>query len=235
MPEETIKELERRIKKARQSRNAADDALKALVDLKAPGAKKEKKALVRELREVRGDRDKRVEQLKERKKDAKKDGADEAVEWAFKQLGKTESPPSSNTGGFPISECQEFTIGYDGVPYCGCFVAYAAAKIGGASFPELARLAYTPYIDYDAGMGRNGLKEVAAEDVRRGDFAVFHFGSGGAKHVGLCVGPVHNGTTDCVEGNTSAGTTGSQDDGGGIFRRSRPVSHVICFARPDYR
>lgn len=228
----TVKELDRKIAKARKAKNAAEESLRELADLKAPGSAKEKKAFERALEQTHADRKKRIQKLREKKQDAKKGGAEKAYEWAVKQIGVSESPAFSNKGPYPISVCQIETIGYDGVPYCGCFVQKAAAE-GGVVFPEKARLAYTPYIDYDAGEGRNKLTEVASNNARKGDLAVFHFGSGGAKHVGI-VESVSTSTVTCIEGNTSPGTSGSQDNGGGCWRRTRPLSHVICFARPDY-
>ena len=58
---------------------------------------------------------------------------------------------------------------------------------------------------------------VPADKVKAGDLLVMHLGSGGPKHVGLARGPMKNGVFQTVEGNTSAGNSGSQADGGGIL------------------
>jgi hypothetical protein len=47
------------------------------------------------------------------------------------------------------------------------------------------------------------------------------------------VGPTVNGMVHTVEGNTSS-STGSQNNGGGVYERRRPVSDVAVIARPEY-
>ncbi len=229
-------ELRERLHAAKQAKNSADDAIKALVDLKVPEqARADKKKLVKRLRRTARRMAKRIPILKRRIEAKRKSGADKATAWALDQVGTTESPPSSNRGPYPISHCQVFTIGYDGVAWCGCHVCSAAVEEGGADIPLKARLAYTPYIVADANAGTNGLTRVPYDQVQRGDLVVFNFGSGIAKHVGIALGPFTGGMTDAIEGNTSSGSSGSQDNGGGVYRRQRPVSHVCGVARPDYR
>ena len=231
------KQLERAIAEARKAKSSAAAAIKRLADLRVPKqAKKARSRLLDRLRSVVKKMAKRIPLLRKRLAAKRRDGAKKAVRWAKAQVGRTESPYGSNRGPFPVSACQEFTIGYDGVPWCGCFVAYAAIKNGGAAIPNKARLAYTPYIVADANAGANGLRAVPLSQCQEGDLVVFDFAPGsGADHVGIAAGPITGGLTDCIEGNTSAGSGGSQDNGGGVFRRRRPVSQVACVARPDYR
>lgn len=229
-------ELRERLRAAKHAKNSADDAIKALVDLKVPEqAKADKKKLVKRLRRVARRMAKRIPVLKKRIEAKRKSGAKKAVLAARRHVGVTENPPGSNRGPYPISTSQINCIGYDGVAWCGCEVCELAVIIGGADIPLKARLAYTPYIDQDAGNGANGLSEVSVYAAEPGDIAVFNFGSGGAKHTGLVVGPTVGGYVHCIEGNTSSGTSGSQDNGGGVYERKRPISDVICVARPDYR
>lgn len=228
-------ELKRRLSAARKSKNAASKALKKLADLHVPGgAKKARVALLRRLRALVKRMAKRIPALRKRIEAKRKGGAEKAVKWAKAQIGRTESPAGSNTGPFPVTACQTFTLGYDGVPWCGCFVAYAAIHEGGAKIPNKARLAYTPYICADSAASTNGLHRVSLEEVRAGDLIVFNFDGGVPDHVELALGPVLDGLTDCVGGNTSAGASGSQDNGGGVFRRQRPTYQIACVARPDY-
>jgi hypothetical protein len=65
-----------------------------------------------------------------------------------------------------------------------------------------------------------------------GDQVLFHFGQG---HTGILesIDPVKR-TVTCIEGNTSQGVKGSQDDGGGVFRRTRPWSDVSGCGRPAF-
>lgn len=234
----TVEELRDRVTKARRASNSAERAIKDLADLRVPdGAHGARRDLIERIHKIDRAEEKRIKEIRKRieeKRERGEAGPDAAVKWALEQVGVTESPYGSNAGPFPISECQEFCIGYDGVAWCGCFVDYAAVKVGGAKIPNHSRLAYTPYIDADAGSGSNGLREVSVNDAAKGDLVVFNFGSGGAKHVGLCIAPTSGGLVTCVEGNTSSGSSGDQANGGGVFQRQRPVSHVICIARPDY-
>lgn len=230
----TKAELKKKIAAARKSKNSASKALKDLADVKAPkGAHKALTGLRERLRGIRDRMTERIPVLKHRLEAKRHNGAADAVKWAKAQIGATESPAGSNRGPYPVSACQTFTIGYDGVPWCGCFVSLAASK-GGAKFPSKSRLAYTPYICADASSGSNGLKKVSTSSVKAGDFIVFNFDGGVPDHVGLAVGPISGGMTDAIEGNTSSGGSGSQDNGGGVFRRQRPVSQVACVARPNY-
>ena len=229
-------ELRERLHDARLAKSAAEESIKRLADLQVPEqARADKKRLVKRLRRIARRMARHIPVLRKRIAAKRKSGGEKAAAWALKQIGTTESPTGSNKGPYPISHCQIFTIGYDGVPWCGCFVASAAVEEAGADIPLKARLAYTPYVCADAAANTNGLRRISADEVERGDLIVFNFGSGIAKHVGLALGPIAGGMTDCAEGNTSSGTSGSQDNGGGVYRRSRPLSDVICFARPDYR
>lgn len=154
-------------------------------------------------------------------------GGKKAIDWAKSKVGTTESPAGSNWGP-RIGEWIKFT-GYTGpVPWCGCFAAFAVVKIGGARIPNRIRLGYTGYIVADARSGRNGLREVSSASARAGDIVVFDFG-----HIGL-IKHVDGSTLYTVEGNTSAGESGSQANGGGVFERVRSLGDVVVIARPDY-
>ena len=228
-------ELKRAIDNARKAKNSADKAIKKLVDVHVPkNAKKARGSLLDKLRSILHRMEERIPLLRKRLEAKRKGGGDKAATAFSKYLGITESPPYSNKGPFPISEAQKFIIGYDGVAYCGCVAGYFAIKVGGAKINVKARLAYVPYIAQDARAGSNGLKAVSISSVSRGDLICFNFDGGVEDHVGMALGPVVNGMVDCVEANTSPGTSGSQSNGGGIYRRQRPISQVACVARPDY-
>jgi hypothetical protein len=175
----------------------------------------------------------RVKKLTRKIRRAKRDdGPKKAVAYLRSKIGTVESPPGSNDGGL-IRKWWSW-LGYTfPVPWCGCLAGFAAIKKGGAAIAAKLRLGFTPYIVEDARANRNGLRAVSAADAQLGDLAVFDFNGGGADHVGVCTGPVVNGLITTIDGNTS-GPGGSQADGGGVFERTRPVSQVICFARPDY-
>jgi hypothetical protein len=151
--------------------------------------------------------------------------AAKAVRWALSQVGVGEHPNGSNWG-HPVQDWITATgYGYP-VPWCACFATEAATH-GGA--PKL-RNGYCPAIL--AGIG--GYKRVS--HPRPGDFALFKFpgvSSASADHIGVVVS-VTAATVTCVEGNTSPTNGGSQNDGGGVYLKTRPRSLVAGFVRPPY-
>ena len=158
-----------------------------------------------------------------------------ALAWAESKVGITESPAGSNRGP-QISAWQRETAGIDGAPWCGAFVGAALKRQG---VPITSRIVFTPFILEDAKAGKNGiLKLVPFDEAKRGDLVLMDFAPGGAPvmHVGMCRQDQKKGTgwINTVEGNTSAGSTGSQDNGGGVFRRERPKSVVVGIARPRW-
>lgn len=228
-------ELKKAIDDARKAKNSADKAIKKLVDVHVPqNAKKARGTLIDKLRAIRDRMAERIPVLRKKLEAKRKDGGDKAATAFSRYLNITEAPAYSNKGPFPISASQNFILGYDGVPYCGCCAGFFAIEVGGANIPSKARLAYVPYIAQDARARINGLTLVPTSECRRGDLVGFNFDGGVEDHVGMAAGPIVNGTTDCYEANTSSGTSGSQSNGGGIYRRQRPVSQVAFVARPNY-
>jgi hypothetical protein len=70
---------------------------------------------------------------------------------------------------------------------------------------------------------------------QQGDLAFFNFSGGRTpQHVGLVVAVNADGSLITVEGNTSPGDSGSQSNGGGVFRRIRPTRYVVGYGRPRY-
>lgn len=159
--------------------------------------------------------------------------------------GITEEPDGSNTDRRPhkgdkrwgIRKAQE-ALGkwLVGLPWCGTWCAWAlsAAGVRGVNY----RQASVALIEDDARAGRAPFSRWLApsgwRDVLRGDLVVW-FGRGvhvemvrAFKVVGGQVYVVTDG------GNTSSGAAGSQSNGGGSFRRVRPLWQVHGFARVDY-
>jgi hypothetical protein len=119
--------------------------------------------------------------------------------------------------------------GYPGpAQWCGCFVAFAVVKKGGARVPDKIRLGYDQYINADVRAGKNGFeREVSVNDARPGDIATF------PGHIGLVVGPTRNGMIHTIEGNTSA-SDGSNRNGGEVAEHKHPVSEVTIVGRLHY-
>jgi cell wall-associated NlpC family hydrolase len=156
-------------------------------------------------------------------------GAKVAVAWALAQAGTVEHPAGSNWG--PKIEDWIKASGYGGpVPWCQCF-ANAAAVQGGA--PQL-RTGFTPTVLNGIG----GYKRIPSTQARAGDF-VFYKWPGVSRdacdHVGVLLGAPANGRVETVEGNTSSGVSGSQNNGGGVYHRTdRSTAFVVGYVRPPY-
>lgn len=155
-----------------------------------------------------------------------------AVDTALSFVGTTERPAGSNCG--QLINLWQGRFHMSAQPWCGAFVG-AMIEMAGGSITD--RIVYTPYIYADANTHSNGMDGIA---WRRGpgwqlgnrvghsaDLVLFDFGTAGIKHVGMLVQPWNGkGQLQTVEGNTSFGPGGSQDNGGAVARRSRDASLV---------
>lgn len=156
-----------------------------------------------------------------------------AVRYALDNVGTVEKPAFSNRG--PLIDYWQQRYGFLGQPWCGMFVGWALHTGGVKGLTS--RVAYVPYIEADAKAGRNGFEAwVGARQIKRGDAVCFDFGGDGVcDHVGLALEDYKGkGVIRTVEGNTSPGNTGSQDNGGGVYVRTRPIGLVKGAARPRW-
>jgi hypothetical protein len=138
-------------------------------------------------------------------------------------LGTEENPPNTNRNPFAA------VVGHaDGQPWCATFCLAVARQV---ALPLPTSSAYCPRVAADFQLAR----QWATDNGRPGDLALFDFpdATRGIQHIGI-VESVLPGQLVCIEGNTSAGVRGSQDNGGGVFRRTRPRSFVVGFGRPDF-
>lgn len=159
---------------------------------------------------------------------SKRKPADKAVRWALSQQGVGEKPDGSNWG-IPVQTWIKNTGYSSPVPWCGCFVHEAVVEKAKAKIPSGIRLGYNGYIVEDAENNTNGLKAVPIGSARAGDIVTFDF-----PHIALVRGPVRNGMVPTIEGNTSPTSSGSQNNGGTVAAKLRPVSQVRVVARPKY-
>ncbi len=151
---------------------------------------------------------------------------DEAIAWFEKCVGTTESPPGSNKTRFGEH------FGMNGVAWCAEFIWDGLAHHLDV---EHVKSAYTPTVaDWYKQRGRGF---AADANARRGDLVFFDFpdSKNRIQHIGIVVSnDPGSGTLKTIEGNTSSGSGGSQDNGGGVFRRSRPYSMAVYYGRPAY-
>lgn len=139
--------------------------------------------------------------------------AEKVLDIARRELGVKESPAGSNRTKYGK------WYGFDGQPWCMMFVQWCFAQAG-------QKLPYTT-------ASCSGLlnwckrhhKEYIADSPESGDVVIYKFG-----HTGI-VESVGTGTITAIEGNTSPGAAGSQDNGGMVCRRTRKTSTVTAYLR----
>ena len=151
--------------------------------------------------------------------------------------GYTESPAGSNIDSRPdgIHKCQDVTAGghwLDGTAWCGSWCMYCLNAAAGIK-PN-SNLASVASIE---GMAKNGQYPFRGwttdrSKVAKADLVVI---GGYGVHVEMVRGPANpDGSVPSWGGNTSPGTSGSQSNGGGAFRRVRYSSEIRGFALVDF-
>ena len=140
---------------------------------------------------------------------------------ARKWLGFVEGPRNNETPfgawtGFQFQPwCASFAskMFFDAGGSESCFGKYASTRAWAAKFQSLGRW-------------RDRNPQV-------GDVVFFNFGAPYIHHVGIVEKVLADGTIQTLEGNTSAGSSGSQANGGGVYRRLRKTG-IAGYGIPDY-
>jgi len=145
--------------------------------------------------------------------------------WHRAQIGTKEAPAGSNRQRYGA------LYGWNGVSWC-CQYIWAGFRECG-----LERLFYgggktascTALMLWAKKTG-----QWVTDGYREGDILLFNFNDDArAEHVGYCLG-MQDGRVLTVEGNTSAGSGGSQDNGGCVAKKSRDQKLVLGAFRPQY-
>ena len=137
-----------------------------------------------------------------------------ALDIARRELGSTESPAGSNRTKYGK------WMGLDGQPWCMSFVQWCFDQAG-APLPCRTGSCSALLRWYRANQ-----PERVAQDPMPGDIVIYRFG-----HTGI-VESASGSDVTAIEGNTSPGQGGSQDNGGGVFRRTRKRSLAEAYIRP---
>lgn len=158
-----------------------------------------------------------------------------ALKWALAQVGTTEQPPGSNQG--PKIDQWNIASGISPSVYAYWCQSFANAVLVHGGGPQL-KSAYTPTVVQWARDGKFGLKLLGSHysDAKAGDFLYFKFpgvSDAFCDHVAVRLA---NKAPRTVEGNTSPGVSGSQNNGGcvGIHTTDR-VPYVVAVVRPPYK
>lgn len=149
--------------------------------------------------------------------------AKEVIKKAKDQVGTSESPPGSNHNKFTE------WYGLSG-PWCAMFVSWVLHNSG---MDEIPKFAYTP--SFAEWFRQQGSGFADDSDAKPGDVVFFNFPDSvdRIQHVGFVVAN-ENGKLTTVEGNTSSGVAGSQDDGGTVAVRTRGYAEAVYYGRPKY-
>ena len=159
------------------------------------------------------------------------------------QVGIKESPAGSNN--------VKYNTWFYGHPvhgsnyaWCATFLDFCFWKAGGNNlFPHNASAAYSQdeIVSRCHGKwvmrktGSKTTKKKGFKDARPADVVCFDFGKGDSyrRHIGIVLRKSGDNYI-CIEGNTSAGSSGSQSNGGMVAMRTRHYTEVCSIARPAY-
>ena len=120
-------------------------------------------------------------------------------------------------------------FGTNGVPYCAMFVAWVLAQAN-QSCPGMPTAACVTALN---GARNAGIIRSNKKDARPGDLVLFDWDGGLPDHIGIV--EVNKGSyIQTIEGNTSSGNSGSQSNGGGVYRRTRSWSTVHSIIAVPY-
>ena len=152
------------------------------------------------------------------------------LEIARGELGYTEYPPGSNRTKY----WEAYDPAWQGQPWCVAFLWWcfreageASAFFGGAKTASCGTLLRW----YKA----RGLT-VPGEKLAEGDIVLFNFHGGGEpEHCGLVTNVLAHGWIQTIEGNTSPGAEGSQDNGGCAALKRRYMRQIVGVCRPEYK
>ena len=155
------------------------------------------------------------------------------IEIARADLGYTENPPGSNMTKYGEA------YGMNGVPWCveALWDWFNRAGERMAFFGGGKTASCSVLLRWYREQGLT----VPVEDVQKGDIALLNFnGKGTPDHCGLVVGfpieePYGFVYVETIEGNTTPGYEGSQDNGGCVALKRRTPGKIVAVCRPQYK
>lgn len=115
-------------------------------------------------------------------------------------------------------------------PWCDMFVSWCGAQVGGSDVigKYAATMSHASWFKKISRWGRS---------PKVGAIVFFDFDdkqSTWTSHVGIVEAVRDDGRIVTIEGNTSSGTSGSQHNGGGVYRRVRAANSVVGYGYPNY-
>ncbi len=156
--------------------------------------------------------------------------ASDVVSLAISQIGTTEDPPNSNCN--PYSH----ELGRPCHYWCADFTAAMLTRTN-ADVPSGVLTASTRL---NLSAWKQSHRFIKPADLQPGDIVFFHISGRNGNdpntpdHTGVVIEAPRASRVMTVEGNTSDNDHGSQDNGGGVYARTRLMSVVIGGGRPYY-
>lgn len=156
--------------------------------------------------------------------------ASDVIRVEVSQLGYTE------TGNNRVKYWDDYGAGWQGQPWCVAFQWWCFQKVNESmAFFAGAKTA-------SCGVLWRWYKEqgqtVPVDEVQPADLVFYNFHGGTQpEHVGLAESVTHSPMLQVtsLEGNTSPGLEGSQDNGGCVARKIRYRSQIVGVCRPKYK
>lgn len=152
------------------------------------------------------------------------------IETARGELGVTEYPPGSNR----VKYWNDYDKSWQGQPWCVAFLWWCFQRAGeNMAFFAGAKTASCGTLGrWYKAQGAT----VPITEVKPGDIVLLNFHGGlSAEHCGLVTDVVGFGLVKTIEGNTSPGEEGSQDNGGCVAAKTRTAAQIVQICRPDYK
>lgn len=120
-------------------------------------------------------------------------------------------------------------FGTNGVPYCSMFVSWVLDQAG----QKCAGMPTASCLTALNGAKNAGIVRKSKKDAKPGDLVLFVWSGTQPDHIGIC--ELNKGSyIQTIEGNTSSGTSGSQSNGGGVYRRTRSWDNVLAVVAVPY-
>ena len=148
--------------------------------------------------------------------------ADDFLRSLRSHVGETERPPGSNEQPFAARAGHA-----NGQKWCATYIVACARDVG-LKLPSES--AYTPTMADGFRLAGRWFQDPQPGDL---GFVDFKDHVNRIQHVLVVTGQTGS-TILSVEGNTSSGSQGSQDNGGGVYERRRPRSIIVGFGRPAF-
>lgn len=155
----------------------------------------------------------------------------ERAVWAMRIVEGPLEEWGNNKGKY-VAEIQQLgsELAVGAWPWCAAATSYALRAAGWTSWAAFVRSeaeAWVPAWADAAQAGRYGMSVKSWRTATAGDLVCFRWNQSRYQHIGFVAGRPNqvNGVALTIEGNTSAEAdgTGSQDDGGGLWRRHRNI------------